>query len=159
MGAADAGVREHRLARVWSELEDLVQLHRLRPRDESRGSDFVQPGSKRCRLLQQPANALVLVRGHSQPLTPRRSTYASQHKCRARLTGAAPRDGRLHQLSDWRQTELDAKRALLGVELSLSPVRKRSEEHTSELQSPVHLVCRLLLEKKKNNCTNSDVSL
>src|SRR6266487_6232659 len=29
----------------------------------------------------------------------------------------------------------------------------RSEEHTSELQSPVHLVCRLLLEKKKNNIT------
>src|SRR5690348_17364890 len=30
----------------------------------------------------------------------------------------------------------------------------RSEEHTSELQSPVHLVCRLLLEKKKRsrNC-------
>src|SRR5256885_11684615 len=30
----------------------------------------------------------------------------------------------------------------------------RSEEHTSELQSPCNLVCRLLLEKKKNNtCT------
>src|SRR5438552_9670133 len=28
-------------------------------------------------------------------------------------------------------------------------VRSRSEEHTSELQSPDHLVCRLLLEKKK----------
>src|SRR2546429_1929275 len=28
---------------------------------------------------------------------------------------------------------------------------KRSEEHTSELQSRLHLVCRLLLEKKKNN--------
>src|SRR5258708_10550378 len=28
--------------------------------------------------------------------------------------------------------------------------RLRSEEHTSELQSPDHLVCRLLLEKKKN---------
>src|SRR5258708_31775412 len=27
----------------------------------------------------------------------------------------------------------------------------RSEEHTSELQSPDHLVCRLLLEKKKND--------
>src|SRR5258708_8826357 len=27
----------------------------------------------------------------------------------------------------------------------------RSEEHTSELQSPDHLVCRLLLEKKKQN--------
>src|SRR6185436_20946977 len=30
-------------------------------------------------------------------------------------------------------------------------LRPRSEEHTSELQSPDHLVCRLLLEKKKNN--------
>src|SRR5690348_17859851 len=30
----------------------------------------------------------------------------------------------------------------------------RSEEHTSELQSPVHLVCRLLLEKKKKNNTH-----
>src|SRR5438876_5408054 len=29
----------------------------------------------------------------------------------------------------------------------------RSEEHTSELQSPVHLVCRLLLEKKKKSDT------
>src|SRR4051794_41342003 len=29
----------------------------------------------------------------------------------------------------------------------------RSEEHTSELQSPVHLVCRLLLEKKKKHIT------
>src|SRR6185503_5175272 len=28
----------------------------------------------------------------------------------------------------------------------------RSEEHTSELQSRLHLVCRLLLEKKKNTC-------
>src|SRR2546422_3932685 len=33
--------------------------------------------------------------------------------------------------------------------LYLVPVR--SEEHTSELQSRLHLVCRLLLEKKKNN--------
>src|SRR5256885_12683671 len=29
--------------------------------------------------------------------------------------------------------------------------RQRSEEHTSELQSPCNLVCRLLLEKKKND--------
>src|SRR5438309_6474510 len=32
----------------------------------------------------------------------------------------------------------------------LSPRSTRSEEHTSELQSQFHLVCRLLLEKKKN---------
>src|SRR5438876_3826471 len=31
--------------------------------------------------------------------------------------------------------------------------QSRSEEHTSELQSPVHLVCRLLLEKKKKKYT------
>src|SRR5256885_12941075 len=30
------------------------------------------------------------------------------------------------------------------------PRNRRSEEHTSELQSPCNLVCRLLLEKKKN---------
>src|SRR6266487_6522918 len=33
--------------------------------------------------------------------------------------------------------------------------RGRSEEHTSELQSPVHLVCRLLLEKKKKTHTRT----
>src|SRR2546422_4670541 len=37
-----------------------------------------------------------------------------------------------------------------GTQRSLSS-RSRSEEHTSELQSRLHLVCRLLLEKKKNN--------
>src|SRR5687768_18474883 len=31
----------------------------------------------------------------------------------------------------------------------MDPYRSRSEEHTSELQSRLHLVCRLLLEKKK----------
>src|SRR5690348_17701566 len=36
-------------------------------------------------------------------------------------------------------------------------VASRSEEHTSELQSPVHLVCRLLLEKKKTLCVNQSV--
>src|SRR2546422_8579912 len=33
--------------------------------------------------------------------------------------------------------------------------RRRSEEHTSELQSRLHLVCRLLLEKKKKLSTDS----
>src|SRR5258708_26347404 len=33
----------------------------------------------------------------------------------------------------------------------------RSEEHTSELQSPDHLVCRLLLEKKKKTTNNTEV--
>src|SRR5690348_17649271 len=45
------------------------------------------------------------------------------------------------------------KRRRLVIILSLA---MRSEEHTSELQSPVHLVCRLLLEKKKKNNTWND---
>src|SRR3989449_3909368 len=42
-----------------------------------------------------------------------------------------------------------AKRSRLR--LLASSIRVRSEEHTSELQSRLHLVCRLLLEKKKKN--------
>src|SRR5258708_26680429 len=39
----------------------------------------------------------------------------------------------------------------LGAWTCTSCRRSRSEEHTSELQSPDHLVCRLLLEKKKTS--------
>src|SRR2546430_7643017 len=44
----------------------------------------------------------------------------------------------------------DSERAALLVP-EARRVRNRSEEHTSELQSQSNLVCRLLLEKKKNN--------
>src|SRR5256885_12870324 len=37
--------------------------------------------------------------------------------------------------------------------------RRRSEEHTSELQSPCNLVCRLLLEKKKTHAVSRQPSL
>src|SRR2546429_1476049 len=49
-------------------------------------------------------------------------------------------------LAHYEAHKLDATRPYPGVASSL-----RSEEHTSELQSRLHLVCRLLLEKKKNN--------
>src|SRR2546426_8816979 len=45
----------------------------------------------------------------------------------------------------------EAARCLFGE----VQVRSRSEEHTSELQSPCNLVCRLLLEKKKINYTRA----
>src|SRR3712207_7512846 len=48
----------------------------------------------------------------------------------------------------------------VGVEvLGLDQVYKRSEEHTSELQSRQYLVCRLLLEKKKLVVTRSAVDI
>src|SRR5690348_17411234 len=46
--------------------------------------------------------------------------------------------------ADARPRQIEARRARPAAR------RPRSEEHTSELQSPVHLVCRLLLEKKND---------
>src|SRR2546426_8647419 len=40
----------------------------------------------------------------------------------------------------------------------LQPAHRRSEEHTSELQSPCNLVCRLLLEKKKKKKKESNTN-
>src|SRR5688500_20240279 len=48
---------------------------------------------------------------------------------------------------------LAAVRGIHGRDRHAGNVDERSEEHTSELQSPCNLVCRLLLEKKKK-CTN-----
>src|SRR5690554_7634015 len=56
------------------------------------------------------------------------------------------------RVADKQGSELDAYfRAARGRGANDSPCR--SEEHTSELQSRPHLVCRLLLEKKKKNKT------
>src|SRR5258708_26996197 len=44
---------------------------------------------------------------------------------------------------------LSSNRSKNSIGATNSSSLKRSEEHTSELQSPDHLVCRLLLEKKK----------
>src|SRR5947209_8958931 len=43
------------------------------------------------------------------------------------------------------------RRHVLALSAAAAPDEDRSEEHTSELQSRQYLVCRLLLEKKKNN--------
>src|SRR5690348_17586887 len=66
-------------------------------------------------------------------------------------------DGRdLHERDVWGHRDEQGERHGLRRSQPLHPERylpvrhlHRSEEHTSELQSPVHLVCRLLLEKKK----------
>src|SRR5690625_6718611 len=92
--------------------------------------------------------------------------------CRARAVmrqrfGVVPLQESLPDVADWLETPLgqavlEQERMLLEQELqdlfgyhllqmSVDPALDRSEEHTSELQSRGHLVCRLLLEKKKNN--------
>src|SRR2546422_8537239 len=53
--------------------------------------------------------------------------------------------------------DLGAARSADALPLAVGrALHRRSEEHTSELQSRLHLVCRLLLEKKKNtNASNT----
>src|SRR5258708_13177866 len=57
---------------------------------------------------------------------------------------------RVHQRAEIRD-QLALARDLAVEKIRDAGALMRSEEHTSELQSPDHLVCRLLLEKKKTN--------
>src|SRR5258708_27246722 len=59
-----------------------------------------------------------------------------------------------HPISRWQDQKIfdDERYELLVQELQTV----RSEEHTSELQSPDHLVCRLLLEKKKSTTNRAE---
>src|SRR2546422_7816833 len=73
---------------------------------------------------------------------------------------AAGRDAGFHDLPARR---LDARAQAgdpaverdVGMQVAVARVEHRSEEHTSELQSRLHLVCRLLLEKKKKRLEDS----
>src|SRR2546422_6468791 len=53
----------------------------------------------------------------------------------------------------WHVADISSVDALIS---SVDAEISRSEEHTSELQSRLHLVCRLLLEKKKKQLENID---
>src|SRR2546426_6906602 len=63
---------------------------------------------------------------------------------------------RRHSAREHGLTHTDvAERAVIGLETGEQRAM-RSEEHTSELQSPCNLVCRLLLEKKKKRRSADD---
>src|SRR5437762_10399307 len=65
---------------------------------------------------------------------------------------AASRDEIIAAPSERRRTECNIPTTLIrndNASRSKECRMRRSEEHTSELQSPMYLVCRLLLEKKK----------
>src|SRR2546422_7518608 len=82
----------------------------------------------------------------TSPLAPRRES-------RRRATLLSPTSMR-HSVAHWTgsprlRSRHSAAPALPPTGSVHVPVRSRSEEHTSELQSRLHLVCRLLLVKKK----------
>src|SRR3989449_7616318 len=54
-----------------------------------------------------------------------------------------------HCSDDLRELRILQPQASVHLEEKATGIEGRSEEHTSELQSRLHLVCRLLLEKKK----------
>src|SRR2546422_3457487 len=77
----------------------------------------------------------------------------------------------LEQIEQYGAEDDEAKDDLLAVTLNAGQVHpvlnhgdgqstdERSEEHTSELQSRLHLVCRLLLEKKKNKKQHTIINI
>src|SRR5690348_18188477 len=88
------------------------------------------------------------------PRPPRSTLFPYTTLFRSRVT-VSDRSGNAMAPAEWRFSVVDATPPALS-DARPDPGASgsdRSEEHTSELQSPVHLVCRLLLEKKKNQHT------
>src|SRR5690348_18122504 len=97
---------------------------------------------------------------------PPRSTlfpYTTLFRSEVKIFNSERQDHKIHDILD-RKLIAQAQGALeRGTHVRLDAAikntdRTRSEEHTSELQSPVHLVCRLLLEKKKNNTNKQQIN-
>src|SRR2546422_5985354 len=89
---------------------------------------------------------------------PPRSTlfpYTTLFRSRLRAEIAAyPQRQRVRPgITGWAQVNQSYDSCVEDVRRKLAFDLERSEEHTSELQSRLHLVCRLLLEKKKKNTT------
>src|SRR2546429_5288543 len=86
---------------------------------------------------------------------PPRSTLFPYTTLFRSLWASRPEGSVLVQVVVAHRKELSFLEALTGVLKTAQQEYPRSEEHTSELQSRLHLVCRLLLEKKKRRTRTS----
>src|SRR5690348_17491429 len=80
-------------------------------------------------------------------LFPYTTLFRSRRRC-----DVLPGEEEAHEIRGVNRLDLRAQsieRVAMNARQQAAIAPLRSEEHTSELQSPVHLVCRLLLEKKK----------
>src|SRR5256885_6609241 len=85
------------------------------------------------------------------PISPGRP-YLTRHAARGPVAAVPLAQSGRHLDARWRRRSVQLRAPLLRLsrpQSRRSKLPQRSEEHTSELQSPCNLVCRLLLEKKK----------
>src|SRR2546426_4753063 len=82
---------------------------------------------------------------------PRSTLFPYTTLFRSHRGAASPRAARLVVVERLVVEEVQAQKRAHPLIQRLLEHERRSEEHTSELQSPCNLVCRLLLEKKKKN--------
>src|SRR2546422_2555081 len=95
---------------------------------------------------------------------PRSTLFPYTTLFRSRTTGPSSRGPATVLDRSSRATTSAARRARPDMTphpsgLQVNEVRTRSEEHTSELQSRLHLVCRLLLEKKKKQQSRMQLAI
>src|SRR2546429_1214593 len=107
---------------------------------------------RRTRCSAEMATATLIWGAPATISIPRFQFHVGSHACKNMAGGVIDADFFAHDLVDALFASLNVARQKFGLLIDLlDDAIERSEEHTSELQSRLHLVCRLLLEKKKSS--------
>src|SRR5687768_661011 len=137
--AEDARARTDAARRAASAEAAAAALARVEHDDKTRHSD------RRVRIERLRGTRTRL---EGESATAAASVKRLEYEIERRIL-RAPVDGRIAEAADLRVGAFVDEGHRLAAIVPEGPLRVRSEEHTSELQSRLHLVCRLLLEKKK----------
>src|SRR5207244_12818615 len=106
-------------------------------------------------VVMHPVSCYIILHSFFQSYSHLRALHSFPTRRSSDLHDLALADGPTHtRISQYLQDDISNpldQMLALEMRMRLQAGYLRSEEHTSELQSPDHLVCRLLLEKKKIN--------
>src|SRR2546422_2183123 len=108
-------------------------------------------------LAPEARTAYVHERAEDSTLRTEVLALLEAHEARGRLDSIADRLDASSTVAAVRLPPVLSGRYSIEREIGRGGMATRSEEHTSELQSRLHLVCRLLLEKKKKNISRIQV--